>query len=55
MISLNRRATFVLAIACALRFDLIAAQEITGALIATIEDPQGAALRGATVRVSSSR
>jgi hypothetical protein len=54
MISLNRRASFVLAIACALRFDLVAAQEVTGALTATIEDPQGAALRGATVRVSSS-
>ena len=54
MVSVNRRASFVVAIACALRFDMVAAQEVTGALIATIEDPQGAALQGATVRVSSS-
>lgn len=53
MISVNRR-TLVLAIVCALGPDMVAAQEVTGALIATIEDPQGAALQRATVRVSSS-
>ena len=53
MVSLNRRASFVLAIACALPFEVAAAQDVTGALIATVEDSQGAALPGATVRVSS--
>lgn len=53
MVTVNRRASFVLAIACAVPLGVASAQEVTGTLIATVEDPQGAALRGASVRVSS--
>ena len=45
----------LLAIACALLPDTMTAQEVTGALIGTVQDAQGGALRGAVVRVSFSR
>ncbi len=52
---MRRSMTFVLslAVACALLTRVAAAQPLTGALIGTVADPQGAVLAGAVVRVSS--
>jgi hypothetical protein len=50
---MSRHETFLFAAACALHLDMAAAQEVTGALIGTVEDAQGGVLRGAAVRVSS--
>ena len=48
-----RRVLFVLTLACLLPREAITAQELTGALVATVRDTQGGVLRGAIVRVES--
>jgi hypothetical protein len=48
-----RLLTLVLAAACALLTHIAAAQGVTGALIGTVQDAQGAVLRGAVVHVNS--
>jgi hypothetical protein len=50
---MNRHLTLTLVLACVLRVASAGAQEITGALIGTVEDAQGGVIRGAAVRVSS--
>lgn len=50
---MGKRGICVLAIACTLQMTVAAAQELTGTLIGAIEDAQGGALGGATVRISS--
>ena len=52
---MRKPMTFVLlfAAACTLQVRTVAAQSLTGALIGTVKDVQGAVLRGAVVRVSS--
>ena len=50
---MRRVITFMLAIACLLQGGLAAAQAVTGALIGTVKDAQGAVVPGAVVRVSS--
>jgi len=47
------RLTLFLANACALQGNTSAAQEVSGALIGTVEDAQGGVIRRAPVRVSS--
>jgi hypothetical protein len=49
----SKRTIFVLAIACAAYVQMTAAQELSGTLVATVEDAQGGVVRGAVVRVSS--
>ena len=52
--ALSRRSLVVVAIACVLMGGTMsAAQDLTGSLIGTVRDPQGAVLPGAVVRVSS--
>ena len=50
---MRRPITVLFAAACALLTTVVAAQEVTGALIGTVQDAQGAVLRGAVVHVSS--
>jgi hypothetical protein len=50
---MRRPVTFLLAAACVLLPQLVAAQGLTGALIGTVKDAQGGVLPGAIVRVSS--
>ena len=50
---MRRMVTFFFAAACALMTAIAAAQDVTGALIGTVQDAQGAVLPGAVVRVSS--
>jgi hypothetical protein len=50
---MRRPITILFAAACALLTTVVAAQEVTGALIGTVQDAQGAVLRGAVVHVSS--
>lgn len=47
------RLPLFFAIACVLQVHTSAAQEVSGALIGTVEDAQGGVIRGAAVRVSS--
>src|SRR6185503_18172625 len=51
--SMRKPITILFAAACALMTTMVAAQEVTGALIGTVHDAQGAVVRGAAVHVSS--
>ena len=50
---MRRLMTIFLAAVCAMQVHVAAAQDVTGALIGTVEDAQGGVLRGAVARVSS--
>jgi hypothetical protein len=50
---MRRTAMFLLVVACVLTTDQAAAQELTGTLVGTVKDAQGAVVPGAVVRVDS--
>jgi hypothetical protein len=50
---MRRTAMFLLAVTCVLTTDQAAAQELTGTLVGTVKDAQGAVVPGAVVRVDS--